>query len=224
MSSIMCNTKPKLYNPKRIEIYPLNKDKRRHDSARITLENQAFLRRLQQQQPTYSVTKWEAEYQKSLKIRSNMTEFPQALSQRNLRTMPEEDFAQDKNAQVRKSQDFRQSRNWKQPLIRQAESLPENRQIHYKQVHALGTQNYTVEISTSNDMLLIAGIDKESPESYLIELPTKRAEDILAQFDHSYERVAESLQVVNRRLVLLNPVSAFYDNLMQKFVAQRQAQ
>ena len=46
----------------------------------------------------------------------------------------------------------------------------------------------------------------ESPESLLIELPEKRATEILKEFANDYERVASSLQVMNKRLVLLNPV------------------
>ena len=47
----------------------------------------------------------------------------------------------------------------------------------------------------------------ESPESLLIELPEKRAQEILKEFQNDYERIASSLQVMNKRLVLLNPVS-----------------
>ena len=49
----------------------------------------------------------------------------------------------------------------------------------------------------------------ESPESLLIELPERRAQEILNEFSNDYEGMAGSLQVMNKRLVLLNPVS-FY--------------
>jgi hypothetical protein len=62
-----------------------------------------------------------------------------------------------------------------------------------------------VEISSNNANLFIAAYDMESPESLLIELPSKRAQDIIAQFGEDYERMASSLQVMNKRLVLLNP-------------------
>jgi len=55
--------------------------------------------------------------------------------------------------------------------------------------------------------LNIAAYDVESPESLLIELPEKRAQDILREFSNDYEKMACSLQVMNKRLVLLNPVS-----------------
>lgn len=64
-----------------------------------------------------------------------------------------------------------------------------------------------VEISSNNSHLFISAHDVESPESFLIELPEKRAQDILKEFANDYEKMASSLQVMNKRLVLLNPVS-----------------
>ena len=64
-----------------------------------------------------------------------------------------------------------------------------------------------MEISSNNSHLFIAAHDVESPESLLIELPEARAHEILKEFQSDYEKMASSLQVMNKRLVLLNPVS-----------------
>lgn len=69
----------------------------------------------------------------------------------------------------------------------------------------MGQGYYIVEISSNNTHLFIAAYDVESPESLLIELPEKRATDILKEFENDYESMANSLQVMNKRLVLLNP-------------------
>ena len=61
-----------------------------------------------------------------------------------------------------------------------------------------------MEISSNNTHLFIAAYDVESPESLLIELPERRAADILNEFNNDYESMASSLQVMNKRLVLLN--------------------
>lgn len=42
---------------------------------KITVENQAILKRLQEKQPTYSVTKWSRDFQEIEKIRNNMCEY-----------------------------------------------------------------------------------------------------------------------------------------------------
>ena len=69
----------------------------------------------------------------------------------------------------------------------------------------MGQGYYIVEISSNNTHLFIAAYDVESTESLLIELPEKKAQDILNEFNSDYEKMACSLQVMNKRLVLLNP-------------------
>ena len=39
MSNIMQDSKPKLYNPKRYELISLNREKRKKDLMKITIEN-----------------------------------------------------------------------------------------------------------------------------------------------------------------------------------------
>jgi hypothetical protein len=92
-------------------------------------------------------------------------------------------------------------------VIRQAENLDENRIVLYKRSKQLGQGYFIVEISSNNTHLFIAAYDVESPESLLIELPERRAQEILKEFDSDYDQMASSLQVMNKRLVLLNPVS-----------------
>lgn len=46
----------------RLEGFSLNNDRRKKEQVKITYENQAFLKRLQEKQPTYSVNNWNSEY------------------------------------------------------------------------------------------------------------------------------------------------------------------
>ena len=69
----------------------------------------------------------------------------------------------------------------------------------------LGQGYYIIEISSNNQSIFIAAYDVETPESLLIELPEKKAEDIMKEFGQDYELMASCLQVMNKRLVLLNP-------------------
>lgn len=95
----------------------------------------------------------------------------------------------------------------KRPLIKQAECLDENRIVLYKKGRQMGNGYYIVEISSNNSCLFIAAYDVESPESLLIELNENKAEEIMKEFSNDYETMAGCLQIMNRRLVLLNPVS-----------------
>jgi hypothetical protein len=59
--------------------------------------------------------------------------------------------------------------------------------VLYKKGKQLGQGYYIVEISSNNSSLFIAAYDVESPESFLIELPEKKAQDILREFNNDYE-------------------------------------
>ena len=69
--------------------------------------------------------------------------------------------------------------NTQKGILRQAEVLDENRIVLYKKGHQLGRGYYIVEISSNNQQIYIAAYDVESPESFLIDLPEKKAQEIL---------------------------------------------
>lgn len=71
--------------------------------------------------------------------------------------------------------------------------MDENRIVLYKRSKQLGQGYYIVEISSNNSHLFIAAYDVESPESLLIELPERRAQEILKEFENDYDRMASSL-------------------------------
>jgi hypothetical protein len=102
----------------------------------------------------------------------------------------------------------------KRPLIKQAECLDENRIVLYKKGRQMGNGYYIVEISSNNSNLFIAAYDVESPESLLIELIESKAEEIMKEFNNDYENMASCLQIMNRRLVLLNPVMPYNPNIL----------
>lgn len=72
----MQNPKPSLFNPLAGPKKSLNREKRRRELVQITLENQAFLKRLQQKASTYSVEKWENEFGQQTKYRDQICEHP----------------------------------------------------------------------------------------------------------------------------------------------------
>lgn len=65
-------------------------------------------------------------------------------------------------------------------MLKQAEVLNENRIVLYKKGKQMGGKGYfIVEISSNNDSLYIAAYDVESPESLLIQLPQRKAQEVL---------------------------------------------
>lgn len=81
----------------------------------------------------------------------------------------------------------------KATFIRQAEQMDENRIVLYKRSKQLGHGYYIVEISSNNSHLFLAAFDVESPESLLIELPERRAQEILREFENNYDAMASAL-------------------------------
>jgi hypothetical protein len=75
----------------------------------------------------------------------------------------------------------------------------------YKKRKNLGEGYYVVEVSSWEGNLCLAAFDTKTPESLLIELPENRAQHILNEFKNNYEFMSNSLQVMKKRLVLLNP-------------------
>lgn len=69
MSNIMQKPKPSLYNPKIVIKPSMNREIRRKELIKITIENQAILKRLQAKGATYSVEKWEKDFEKSVRYR-----------------------------------------------------------------------------------------------------------------------------------------------------------
>jgi len=59
----------------------LNKEKRRRELMRITAENQALLKRIQQKQPFYNHLEWEEDRRRNEKYLKNICEYPYILTQ-----------------------------------------------------------------------------------------------------------------------------------------------
>lgn len=59
----------------------LNREARKRELLKITMENQAFLRRLQDKQPNYNVYRWEEEEQERKKILRNICEYDYIIDQ-----------------------------------------------------------------------------------------------------------------------------------------------
>ena len=59
----------------------LNREARKRELLKITMENQAILRRLQDKQPSYNVSKWMEEAEERKKILKNICEYPYLLEQ-----------------------------------------------------------------------------------------------------------------------------------------------
>ena len=127
----------------------LNKEYRRKELLKITMENHAILKRLQDKQPTYSAARWEDEYKDKLSLFNLVCEYPFQLQHdksfiRAQTGVP--DYLSDASGLPRIGTSHSTNRHAKQAftsggaldksvnrtLIRQADCLDENRIVLYK--------------------------------------------------------------------------------------------
>ncbi len=188
----------------------LNRQQRKQELLKITLENQAILRRLQDKNSNYNVAKWEHQHKRRKDLLKNMSEYPEDFDKKSRKRLYNRSEAAGTAYRPRSlgpRQTWRNKNHTAKtaPIVKQAEALDENRLVHYKKGKQLGSGYYIVEISSSSSNLFIAAYDVESTESFLITLPDKRANELMVEFENNYELMASSLQVMNKRLYLLNP-------------------
>ena len=74
-----------------------------------------------------------------------------------------------------------------------------------KGIHLEIGGHYVVEISKHANGMYIAAYDTSTPESLLICLSSEKSAFICHQFKDNWELMANSLQIMDKRLILLNP-------------------
>ena len=74
--------------------------------------------------------------------------------------------------------------------------------------HDLGNGIYNVEILFSQtDYLVISAQHSELSDSFIIEIEAAKVGHLLDEFQNNFEAMATHLKIMNKRMVLLNPVS-----------------
>ena len=74
--------------------------------------------------------------------------------------------------------------------------------------HDLGNGLYSVQILLSQtDDLVISAQHMELPDSFIIDIENDKVNHLLSEFHNEFETMANHLKIMNKRMVLLNPVS-----------------
>jgi hypothetical protein len=232
----------------------LNKEKRKRELLRITMENQAILKRLQEKQSNYNVIKWEEQRLQNERLMEMISEYPvklydgyrehgrlvtadpsvqnrehlpqlrgeggsltrKSIRRRNLNT--QQDFYTDKQGLTGPARGTYTSAQKQREVTDQdiggIINLDADRKVLAKKGRMMSNGYYFIEASKTDSTFYIAAIKKRnSNENYLIELEWSKASEILAQFnilgnddnEEDFERLMENLEILDNRLVLLNP-------------------
>ena len=72
----------------------------------------------------------------------------------------------------------------------------------------LGNGIYDIEMLFSQtDDLVISAQHTQMPDSFIIEIESAKVDHLLNEFQNDRETIADHLKIMNKRMVLLNPVS-----------------
>jgi len=167
----------------------LNRDSRKTELMRITQENQAILKRIQQAQPVYNHVLWEDSYKRSGRYLKNSSEYPVVLSARAPLRRP---YGVSKDAKV----DDPSSRG-----SRPVGSLDELRYV-LKEGKKIGNVYYLVEMATDGRTLVISAYDGESRQTKDLVVSEKNHRRLLRDANGDYNLIAEQLYVDGDQLRL----------------------
>jgi hypothetical protein len=87
--------------------------------------------------------------------------------------------------------------------LRDPDSAPEN--LLYDTTKKMKSGNFSVQVVKNGEGLIILAERVEGGENYVIELGDDQVPLIMNEFEGDYGKLTEFLEVMNKRLVLLNP-------------------
>ena len=173
MSSIM-NKKKK--EGKDAEVKSLNKNSRKEEMRRITMENQALLKRLQERTPCYNTHQWDEDRRKTEKRLQNMCEFPYLLG-----------------------------RDSSTPLTfkRPRKLSPLSKLKVFKRTVEISGSTYKVEVIRSKKNLNITVYHLSTSEKFSLTLTTNEAFELMGGVV-DYQKLVNLLDVENGEIILVN--------------------
>ena len=78
----------------------------------------------------------------------------------------------------------------------------------YTGENELGNGFYSIEMLISQtDDLVISAQHNDLPDSFIIEIEASKVEHLMKEFNNDFSLMAAHLKIMNKRMVLLNPVS-----------------
>ncbi len=190
----------------------LNKEARKRELLKITMENQSILRRLQDKNSYYNVSKWENDEISRKRMLSNICEYPYLLEQMSITQSMHTsqtghynsgppDFIIKKKKNALTSQPFYKKRGYTNDVAK--------KQVLYQGRQSLGDENganFDVEIFLSQkDDLIVTALHVERTDSFVIEIEASKVAQLAGEFQNDYADMAEHLKIMNKRMVLLNP-------------------
>lgn len=180
----------------------LNQDSRKKELLRITRENGAILKRIQQAQPVYNHVIWEDDSRKNKTYLQNCAEYPLVLrSARGKRggAATSELLPLDGNESPMRAPASNSQTPRRQELPFEAPPGPEQKNV-LKESTRIGEVYYLVEMSTDGFSLNISAYDGEAGRTLELVLKEKAHRRAYRECNGDYSAMAKLLRVDGNRL------------------------
>jgi E3 ubiquitin-protein ligase TRIP12 len=198
----------------------LNRDYRKAELIRITKENQAILKRIQQAQPIYNHVEWEECHQKNDTYLRNCCEYPVTLPSRakgdgsGLIALGsgQEGMEQYKDSQQKLESYMEEDRKRAMEEANAAKEASAEEELRYvlKEGKKIGEGYYLVEMATDGRTMTISAYDGDTQKTLELLVNEKNHRKLYRETNGDYSAIASRLRVDGDRLIL-DPVggSAF---------------
>ena len=201
MSSIMSGRPARTRSVKKRS---LNQESRRRELVKISQENQALLRRLQERQPSYNIQKFEGDRKRTERLLQNICEFPYQLGVKTVgleegrRRFGSVDSRAGGRLTSRKTAGTTDRPRKLVPLSRDS-----SRNIVFKRGLNIRDKYFLIEIAQEESGLAITAFDIEHPDSYTLELDQNEAMRLMGG-SVNYERLVSLLAFEGDELILVD--------------------
>lgn len=177
----------------------MNRDARKTELMRITQDNFAILKRIQQAQPVYNHIAWEDAYRKNFGYLKNASEFPVVLNRKTSASHVGSDTpTQSGNVAL----DAPRPETGKSD--RGVGELAVGDELRYvlKQGKSMGDQYYLVEMATDGVTLAISAYDGEQQQNLELVVNERNHRKLYRECKGDYSLIAERLVVDNGALFI----------------------
>lgn len=200
--SEMMKSKPSGLGGRGKSVPSLQRDSRKTELMRITQDNQAILRRIQQAQPVYSVVEWEDSYRKSAGYMKNTCEYPVVLKRKMPRSQSLVPLDGTGTFRGTGMEVQRKGLGANGEVAAPLQDLP-GEELRYvlKEGKRIGERLYLVEMATDGRTLAISAYDGETQQTLEL-LINERNHRKLFRATGDYNAIADKLRVENDQLVL----------------------
>ena len=174
----------------------LNSEYRKKELSRVTIENQALLKRLQNRQSSYSNEQWRHDRKETERLLRNICQFPYVLGSES----PSDMKRQMSQPQLLPS--LPDSARQGKPRVLPPLKPTSKAETVLKRGLSLGEKYFFVEVITLKSKIKLKAMDVETQDRFVLKLTKAEARDLVGEGQDRYEKLIQRLAFQSQGLVL----------------------